>query len=229
MKHGLLKVMSIFTVFLFIFNINNLSAEVDPSGNFNTNIPIKIPAGTNGMHPSLSLNYNSGRGNGMLGVGWNLSGIPAISRMSYDSRVNYDGNDTYTGPEGRLVDVSGNKSFYHPENETWTKYVPYGSQGDGPQYWIAYANGGKKYYYGYSDNSRILQLDPETGEYTNNIRTWPLTRIEDAHGNYYEVEYEHQRYFTNSDYVDFQADLELSAEMFLCNELKESLRSQYLS
>lgn len=47
-------------------------------GTVNTSFPIKLPAGRNGMQPSLSINYSSEGGNGWLGLGWDLS-IPSIS------------------------------------------------------------------------------------------------------------------------------------------------------
>jgi hypothetical protein len=47
-------------------------------GTVNSNFPIKLPPGRNGMRPSLELSYNSDAGNGWMGVGWDIQ-MPAIT------------------------------------------------------------------------------------------------------------------------------------------------------
>lgn len=54
--------------------------RVDESGAATYAIPLAMAPGLAGVVPQLSLNYSSGGGEGMLGVGWSVSGLQAISR-----------------------------------------------------------------------------------------------------------------------------------------------------
>jgi Salmonella virulence plasmid 65kDa B protein len=47
---------------------------VTESGAATLSVPIKVPSGIGGMEPQLALNYSSGVGNGLFGLGWTLSG-----------------------------------------------------------------------------------------------------------------------------------------------------------
>ena len=50
------------------------------SGALNYSVPIEVPPGRNGMQPNLALTYHSGRRNGWVGVGWDLS-VGTITRQ----------------------------------------------------------------------------------------------------------------------------------------------------
>jgi len=56
------------------------SFRVDESGAATYSIPLAMAPGLGGVVPQLSLSYSSGAGEGMLGVGWAVSGLHAISR-----------------------------------------------------------------------------------------------------------------------------------------------------
>jgi len=87
---GVLRTLGAWAITIGLLNgINPASASgmstpvgfnVNETGAANLNIPIEIPPGTAGIAPSLSLNYTSQGGNGLLGMGWSLGGLSAIYR-----------------------------------------------------------------------------------------------------------------------------------------------------
>lgn len=67
------------------------TTNVNIKGEATINVPINVVPGINGMQPRLSLNFNSGglasqatnqTASGLLGFGWNLSGISSINRCT---------------------------------------------------------------------------------------------------------------------------------------------------
>lgn len=63
---------------------------VSGSGASTYSIPIGMPTGTNGVVPSITLEYNSQRGTDLLGMGWGISGLSYISRTH--GTVYHDGS-----------------------------------------------------------------------------------------------------------------------------------------
>jgi hypothetical protein len=77
-------------------------------------VPINLLPGVAGLQPSLSLNYSSQAGNGLVGVGWSLSGLSRITRCpqtlpqdGVHGVVNYDLNDRYCLNGQRLLAIRG--------------------------------------------------------------------------------------------------------------------------
>ncbi|HRP70802.1 MAG TPA: SpvB/TcaC N-terminal domain-containing protein, partial [Turneriella sp.] len=201
------------TIAIFTLFVDTLAATVNPDGSFSTSIPIETPAGRNGIQPKLALTYNSNAGNAsaslsadsIVGIGWSVQGLPVITRINFSRGINYDGQDIYAGPEGRLIDVSTSAgaatgSIYHAENQNWTKYEPLGSDGqtltqsnrcgDSACSWRATDRNGVVYFYGAAGSSRVTAVDAQGNAiHGGAVRVWALSRVTDLHGNYYEVEY----------------------------------------
>ncbi len=76
-------------------------------------VPLDLPHGPNDSRPRLALHYDSGSGNGPLGVGWSLP-LPRLLRSTMVGRPRYDDSDTVVlegaGPLVRAADGS-----LHPE------------------------------------------------------------------------------------------------------------------
>src|SRR4030095_5630171 len=130
------------------------SFRATESGAAEDRIPIQVPPGIAGVEPKLALVYNSQAGNGLLGVGWNLEGLSAITRcprtMAQDGvrgGVNYDANDRYCLDGQRLMAISGSYGAdgteYRTERESFTKVISYGSAGSGAAWVKAWTKGGQ--------------------------------------------------------------------------------------
>ncbi|WP_291558132.1 SpvB/TcaC N-terminal domain-containing protein [Comamonas sp. SCN 65-56] len=170
------------------------SHEVSPTGAFTYTIPVAVPPGVAGIEPKLSLVYNSQSGNGLLGIGWSLSGLSVIYRCpktyaqdGVHGGVNYDANDRYCLDGQRLVAINGayggNGTEYRTESESYSRVVSYGSQSSGPASWKIWTKSGQILEYGNTADSRI------EAQGKNEVMLWALNRLADTVGNYLTVGY----------------------------------------
>ena len=108
------------------------SVNVSQLGSAGYNIPIQAPAGVGGFQPSLSVNYSSLGGDGILGKGWNFAGLGEVTRipatMYYDGvvdPVDFDSSDRFALNGSRLIYYSGtygqSGSTYRLENDQSVK------------------------------------------------------------------------------------------------------------
>jgi len=68
-----------------------ISSSVSPNGAKCYNVPIEIVPGRQGFQPNISLSYNSQGGNGLVGMGWSISGLSSIERVN--KNMFFDGTD----------------------------------------------------------------------------------------------------------------------------------------
>jgi len=156
------------------------------TGSASYKFPIKIPAGTNGVAPNLSINYNSSIGESWIGQGWVISGLGSIERKGsgYTLTPSYDNTDTFIlslKTSAKLVsstDVEG-CCFYHTQKESFLR-IEYLASSD---YWLVTDKSGVKYYFGQTSNAR------QTYNSTNTI-SWKLDKVLDTHGVYWTVIYD---------------------------------------
>jgi RHS repeat-associated protein len=167
-------------------------ADVNPDGSLFHKFQIEVPQGINKIQPDLHISYNSSLPNGIVGAGWNIDGLPRISRVNSGNGIHFDGNDTYLGLQDLLVDISGNKSEYHTKNESFYRYKPvYGAcnlSSTEPCGWIVNSPDGNTMYFGEDENggdgnSRVL-ADNHPG-----YKMWSLRKVIDLHHNEYIVKY----------------------------------------
>ena len=168
--------------------------NVSATGAATYTIPIAVPPGTAGMVPALSLDYSSQSGDGIVGLGWTLSGLPSIGRCArtyaqdnVHGSVNYDNNDRFCMEGQRLVAISGtygaDSTVYRTEIDGFSKIVSYGTAGNGPSYFKVWTKSGQIMEFGNTTNSKILAVGSSTA------RSWAVDKISDTKGNYLTVTY----------------------------------------
>ncbi|MBR6878309.1 MAG: VCBS repeat-containing protein [Bacteroidales bacterium] len=157
-------------------------------------IPIEIPAGINGMQPGLAITYNSQAGNGLLGWGWDLTGVSAITRAGttlyhdgYMSGADFDDDRFYLDGQ-RLMVVSGSYGAdgaeYKTEVDGMSKVVSYTCDTtNGPAKFKVWTANGLVLEYGGTSESRIGLHQ------RNDVCLWLLNRVEDRNGNYMTYHY----------------------------------------
>jgi RHS repeat-associated protein len=167
---------------------------VSPTGAATYSIPIDVPPGIGGLQPALSLEYNSHSGNGLLGMGWSLGGLSAISRCpttlaqdNFLDPVDFDSNDRLCLDGQRLVPVTntgcGGGTEYRTEIDSHARVCAYGSQGSGPAWFRMWTKAGLVMDYGNSGDSRI------EAQGRSDVLVWALNRLSDTAGNYLTVAY----------------------------------------
>ena len=170
------------------------SFAVSETGAATYTIPITLPPGRAGIEPKLTLNYNSQAGNGLLGMGWSLEGLSAVTRcpptLAQDGIrgfINYDWNDRYCLDGQRLIAVNGingsSGTEYRTERDGFLKIVSYGNAGNGPKIFKAWTKTGVIMEYGGSNNSGI------EAQGKSSIAVWAVNKVSDVNGNYYVVSY----------------------------------------
>jgi RHS repeat-associated protein len=82
--------------------------QAGPTGMASMSLPLPITAGR-GFAPALGLSYSSGAGNGLFGIGWGCGAL-SISRRTSHGIPQYNGQDTFLGPDGEVLVPEQNAS-----------------------------------------------------------------------------------------------------------------------
>jgi hypothetical protein len=170
------------------------SFRVNNTGAASYSIPIAVPPGTAGVAPSLTLSYSSQSGNGILGMGWSLDGLPSVGRCPKTlvqdgviGGVNYDANDRFCFEGQRLVAISGtygaDGTEYRTEIDSFSRIVSRGTAGTGPGWFEVRTKSGQVMEFGHTADSQILAQGKATA------RSWAMNRLSDTKSNYLTVTY----------------------------------------
>jgi hypothetical protein len=177
----------------------NGSASVAPSGAAIYEVPIKVPQGTGGMAPQLSIVYNSQGSDGLLGIGFSMDGLSSITRVANGKRdgearpVSLDEGDKFALDGNRLVAISGaygaDGTEYRTENNSFSKIISYTTTTTGPESFIVYTKSGLIYEYGKTSDSKFKIGNCER------VIVWLLNKVTDTKGNYYTITYAQDRVY----------------------------------
>ena len=173
------------------------SLSVNPNGSANYRIPIIIAPGTAGVEPKLSLNYNSQGSNGLLGIGWSVSGLSGIIRCGktivqdgQKTGVNFSSENDRFCMDGQRLLLVNNKQYgedgaeYRTQINNFSRIISHGgSLQNGPDYFTVETKGGDLLEYGNTADSRV------EGQGTQIVREWDINQVKDKLGNYYKVNY----------------------------------------
>ena len=182
--------------------------EVGTTGAATYSIPLEMPPGTNGFQPSFSINYNSQSGYGMLGIGWNVSGLSKIERGSknfyHDEAVKRNGI-TFTDEDQlyldgqRLILLSGQHfregAIYGFEVENYArvtiKKAFLKSENKSYTYFELKTLDGKVFNYGLGNSSIVSDSKSHHSNFPYNgaydAICWKLSSAKDIDGN--EISY----------------------------------------
>ena len=168
--------------------------EVSDTGATQYRVNIDVPPGTAGLIPTIGLTYDSRGGNGLLGVGWSLTGLPKISRCSttlaqhgFIDGVDFDDNDQFCLDGQHLVAVQtkegAGETVYRTEQDTFAKVISYGVAGSGPASFQVQTKAGLTLEYGMTEDSRMEASGKP------DVLAWAVNKISDTNGNYLTVSY----------------------------------------
>jgi len=180
------------------------SLEVGNDGAATYSIPLPVPKGTGEMEPKLSLNYSSLGNNGMVGLGWSLSGLSTIHRCAKTAaqdgapgRISLNNADRLCLDGQRLMRVDGTApavgttayddyywggapAQYRTEQESFTRVTKLSNGGYSAEF-----KDGRVNYYGNDTAGAIIARGVAGSPYL----VWAVSRIEDRSGNYMTVDY----------------------------------------
>ena len=171
------------------------------NGQVSYNIPISVAPGTAGFLPSLGISYSSTGGDGLVGEGWNISGISMIKRIpkdyfhSFQTATSSTPSSPITLTNLDLFSLDGNlitqgfglaSGVRRLENDNFTEVKSIGNGGDYTSFEVT-TKDGIFMEYGTTLNSKQFITHPTN--FVSVPLTYYLTKVTDKNGNYYTYEY----------------------------------------
>ncbi|EAQ65507.1 Rhs family protein [Marinomonas sp. MED121] len=164
------------------------AAGIDYSGAVRYEIPLRLPSGINGLQPNLSLSYNSYSDNGLLGIGWEISGQPVIRRCRSNKAednvvkgISFASSDKFCLNGNKLLAVTGaygaNGTQYKTNIDNFERIYSKGGDIGNPDYWEVITKSGERYFYGQTSDSKLV------ANAQNKTLIWSISSRQDAADN----------------------------------------------
>ena len=173
-------------------SVEGIGANATMSGNMGSMsyaVPLTLPAGYASATPSLALSYDSGGGNGVVGMGWSID-APSIERTTLRGYPRYVAADEFAADRSEQlvrVSTSGAGAVYRSRHEggfvrrTW---VDAGAAG----YWKAETPDGSVHYFGARSDGTIVPEARLAGPSGETFR-YHLVESVDLHGHRIRYDY----------------------------------------
>lgn len=170
-------------------SVNNLGAAV-------YSINISAPNGGS-LTPSVGVSYNSQSGNGLVGFGFNITGLSCITRgckdLYHDKQIagtSYGIGDALFLNGQRLILKTGtygyNGSTYTPEGDPYTIVTLHNNINTSACWFSVICADGKTYQLGNTSDSRLSFLNRKS---VTCIAAWYINQITDVHSNLVKYHY----------------------------------------
>ena len=185
---------------------------VSPLGGAVYDVTFEAPQGLPGMQPQVKLVYNSMAGNGLAGVGFNLSGISVITRgprtVWHDgvaSGITHGKDDAFFLDGQRLIEqenITGSDSIvYCLESNPYLRVVLFGRNAStqASLWFRATAPDGTKTEFGHTSGGKQSYTDNGISK----VNAWYVTRIENAIGNAMTFQYSTTNFYLYPDKISY--------------------------
>jgi RHS repeat-associated protein len=172
------------------------SLNAGERGEAHLHIPIWVPPGRAGIQPELSLEYSSTGGNGLVGTGWGIAGLPRITRCK-NMRKNgavappilwyYADSFCLDGEE--LVGDSDHYFYrkFHDDGSLLVHASTPAADGGAPfDSWQLRSKDDRIVTFGGRTDSRVTVSNTVAPQA---IMTWALSDVQDRAGNFLQVSY----------------------------------------
>jgi len=179
--------------------------NVSSWGSAQYSFPIWTPPGPRGVQPNLGIFYDSHSASGVLGPGWQLTGLSSITRcnltyaqdgtaaavtLTYADRFCLDGQRLRLTSSDTLSSYGQDSTTYQTEIANFSNVTAHGQTGFGPTYFTVQGRNGLTYEYGNVNTTGAANNGSQVlAPGTSTALQWLLDKVSDRWGNNYVITY----------------------------------------